>query len=180
MHRPDLTALPTAAAPARFRRVPVLRKPGRDVAVVAALQILCFLILTRLEPRFFIIHLYQMIPYATILLLVGYSLDRWAYAIGGLASLVWLTLAHMAGLLGSAVERLRTHGNSDTTANLVAVLALTTAVMAVLMTVLWRVHWVKERSKPQANRRIFFLSLAIVAVYYIVLLRWFWDMIRDA
>jgi hypothetical protein len=156
-----------------------LAKPGRDIAALAGIQIVCFLVLTRFEPRFFIIHLYQMVPYAAILLLVGYSLLRWAYAIGALVSILWLGLAYEAGLLGSAVERLRIPANSDTAANLVAVLALVTGVVAVLMTVLCRVHWVKGDSQSRANRRVFLLSLAMVCAYYLVLAHWFWDMIRD-
>lgn len=180
MNRPELMALPSASAPSRLRRSSVFRKLGVDVALLAAVQIVCFLILVRLEPRFFIIHLYQMIPYVAILVLVGYSLHRWAYTIGALVSIVWLGLAYTAGLLGLAVERLRTSANSGIAANFPAGLALATAAVAVLMIVLFRVHWTKEHSERRANRRIFFLSLAFVAVYYIALLHWFWDMIRNA
>ena len=154
-------------------------KPGRDIAALAGIQIVCFLALTGLEPRFFIIHLYQMIPYGAILVLVGYALDRWAYAIGALVSIVWLGLAYIAGILSSAVERLRIPAHYDATANLIAVLALMTAIVAVLMTVLCRIHWVKADSERRANRRIFLLSSAMVCAYYLVLARWFWDMIRD-
>ena len=90
MNRPELTALPTAGFPARLHWMALFQKPGRDVALLATTQLVCFLILTRFEPGFFIIHLYQTLPYVAILLLVGYSLDRWAYAIGGLVSIVWL------------------------------------------------------------------------------------------
>lgn len=180
MNRPEFTALTTSALPSRLHRMAVFRKPGSDVAFLAAVQIFCFLMLTRLEPSFFIIHLYQTIPYAAILLLVGYSLDRYAYAIGALVSIVWLGLAYMTGLLSSAAERLRTPGNSDTADNLVAVLALATAGLALLITVLCRIHWVKEHFEGRANHRIFFVSLAMVAVYYLVLAHWFWDMIPDA
>lgn len=180
MNRQDLTALPTAAVPSRLRRVMVFQKPGRDVALLAAVQIVCLLSLTPLEPRFLIVHLYETIPYAAILLLISYSLDRWAYAIGGLVAIVWLGLAYVAGLLGSAVERLRTPGNSNTADNFVAVLLLMTAVVAVLMTMLCRIHWVKDHSEHRANRRIFLLSLAMVGAYYLVLAHWFWDMISNA
>lgn len=54
-----------------------------------------------------------------------------------------LALAYIAGLLGSAVERLGTPWNSNTADNLVAVLALATVLLAVLMIVLSRVHWFK-------------------------------------
>lgn len=158
----------------------MFRKPGRDVALLAATQIVCFLVLTRLEPHYFIIHLYQMIPYAAILLLVGYSLDRWAYAVGAFVSIAWLGLAYIAGLLGSAVERLGTPWNSNTADNLVTVLALATALLAVLMIVLCRVHWFKGDSERRANLRVFLLSLAMVGAYYLVLAHWFWDMISDS
>lgn len=180
MKRPEFTALSSAALPSRLHRMAVFRKPGSDVALLAAVQIFCFLTLMRLEHRFFIIHLYQMIPYAAIVLLVGYSLNRFAYAIGALVSIVWLGLAYMAGLLSSAAERLRTPGNSDAADKLVAILALAMAGLALLITVLCRIHWVKEHFERRANHRIFFISLAMVAVYYLVLAHWFWDMILDA
>ena len=180
MNRQELTSQPTTVAPSRLDGAVADRKIGGDVALLAAVQVVCFLILTQLEPHFFIIHLYQMIPYAAVVLLVRYSLDRWAYMIGSLVSIVWLGLAYTAGLLGSAVERLRTPGNSDTTGNLVAVLALATAALAVLMTVLCRVHWVKTNYERRASRPIFLLSLAMVFAYYLVLAHWFWDLIRDA
>src|SRR5712692_6220920 len=118
MNRPKLTGLAAADDSLRTRGIPAFLKPGRDIAILAGVQIICFLALTRLEPRFLIIHLYQLIPYVAIVLLVGYGHERWAYMIGPLVSLVWLGLAYMAGLLGSAVERLRTFGSSSPDANL--------------------------------------------------------------
>lgn len=176
MDRQTIRALGTHTG---TQRSVVFSKPGRDVALLAVVQIVWFLMLTQLEPRFFIIHLYQMIPYAAILVLVGYSLDRWAYAIGALVSIFWLGLSYMADLLSAAVERLWAPGNSYTADNVVAVLVLATAALAVLMIVVCRVHWVKEDSERRANRRILLLSLAIVGAYYLVLGHWFWDMIRD-
>ncbi|HYL62672.1 MAG TPA: hypothetical protein VE077_08620 [Candidatus Methylomirabilis sp.] len=75
---------------------------------MAVVQIFCFLTPERLEPYYFIIHLYQLIPYLAILLLVVYGQQRWAYTIGPLVSVAWFGLAYMAGLLGSAVERVLT------------------------------------------------------------------------
>jgi Na+/H+ antiporter NhaD/arsenite permease-like protein len=76
------------------------------------------------------------------------------------------------------VERLRAFGNSSPDANVVALFALATAVMAVLMIVLSLIHWMKEYSGRQ-TWRTFLLSLGIVVVYYGILLRWFWDMIPN-
>jgi hypothetical protein len=154
-------------------------KPGRDVAILASIQILCFLVLTRLEPRFLIIHFYQLIPYVAILVLLGYGQARWAYMIGPLVSVAWFGLAYMAGFLRTAVDRLRAFGNVSLDATLVALLALVTAVVAVLMTVLCRIHWVKEYLGRGPGWQTFLISLGIVVVYYAVLLRWFWDMILN-
>ena len=67
MNRQELTVLAAADDSSRHRQVSRLLKPGRNVATLAGAQILCFLVLAQLEPRFFIIHLYQLIPYVAIL-----------------------------------------------------------------------------------------------------------------
>ena len=152
---------------------------GRDIAALASVQILCFLVLARLEPRFFVIHLYQLMPYVAIVLLIGYGHERWAYMIGPLVSVVWLGLAYMAGLLGSSVERLRNFGSFSPNADSVGLLALATAVVAAFMIVLSRFHWVNEYSGRGLVWRTFIYSLGIVITYYGILLRWFWDMIPN-
>jgi len=162
------------------RGIWAFQKPGRDVAILAGVQIIVFLALARLEPRFFLIHVYQLIPYVAIVLLIGYGREGWAYIIGPLVSLGWLVLASTAGLLTSAIERFRTLGAFSMDANLVAFLAIVTAAAAVLMTTLCRIHWVKDYARHGRTWRTFFVSLAIVVVYYLVLLRWFWDMIPNA
>lgn len=180
MNRQASTPFLPTADPSRTRRTSAFFTPGRDIVALASVQILCFLVLARLEPRFFIIHLYQLIPYVAIVLLIGYGHQRWAYMIGPLVSVVWLGLAYMAGLLGSTVERLRDFGSFSPDANSVGLLALATAVVAALMTVLCRLHWVKEYSGRGLAWRTFLYSLGIVIAYYGILLRWFWNMIPDA
>jgi len=90
MNRPKPMGLAVADNSLHSRAMTAFLKPGRDLAILAGLQIICFLALTRLEPRFFIIHLYQLIPYVAIVLLVGYGQERWAYMLGPLVSLAWL------------------------------------------------------------------------------------------
>ncbi len=162
------------------RGIWAFEKPGRDVAMLAGVQIIVFLALARLEPRFLIIHFYQLIPYVAIVLLIGYGREGWAYMIAPLVSLGWLVLASTAGLLTSAIERFRTLGAFRMDANLVSFLAIVTTAAAVLMTTLCRIHWVKDHARHGRTRRTFFASLAIVVVYYLVLLRWFWDVIPNA
>jgi len=142
-------------------------KPYRDIAILATVQIACFSLLAHLEPNFFLIHLYESILYIAILVMLFYRIDRWAYMIGMLASVVWLGLAYETGILGRAVAQ---------TANLVGLGALLTALVAVLMIVFCGRRWLKEYSGLGKTRRTFFVSLGIVAAYYGILLRFFWDM----
>jgi hypothetical protein len=65
---------------------------------------LCFFILSNLEPQFFLLHFYQAIFYLIIILMLFYMEDRWAYAMGILAPSVWLILAFSTGLLGACGE----------------------------------------------------------------------------
>lgn len=52
------------------------------IAALAELRVVCFLLLTHLEPDFFLLHFYQTIIYLAILVLFFYRGDRSAYMIG--------------------------------------------------------------------------------------------------
>lgn len=103
--------------------------------------------------------------------------DRWAYMIGMLASVVWLGLAYESGILGSAVRQVSQLGSN---AGLVGLVALTTALLAVLMIAFCARHWKKEYSGLGKTPVTFFVSLGIVVVYYATLLRFFWAIIPNA
>src|SRR5215471_2408365 len=103
----------------RSPRKEAFMRPYRDIATLAAAQIGCFVLLTHLEPNFFLIHLYESILYIAILVMLFYMEDRWAYMIGMLASVVWLGLAYETGILGSGVRQLFEFRTSGMTANLV-------------------------------------------------------------
>jgi hypothetical protein len=155
-------------------------RPYRDIATLAGAQVVCFLVLTHLEPNFFLVHLYQSILYIGILVMLFYMEDRWAYMIGMLASVVWLAMAYMVGILGSAARQLVEFRGGATTANLVGLIALTTALLAVLMIALCGRHWIKEYAGLGKAWSTFLVSFGIVAVYYGILIRWFWEMIPNA
>src|SRR5262249_22835657 len=116
-------------------------KPYRDIATLATVQIAVFCLLANLVPNFFLIHLYESIHYIRLLVMLFYMVDCKAYMHGMLGSVFWLELEFEPGILGRAV-----HGMSelraDCTANLVALGALMTAPVAVLMIVLCGRHWV--------------------------------------
>ena len=65
----------------------------RDIAALAAAQVVCFLLLSHLEPAFFLLHFYQTIVYLAILIMLFYMEDRWAYMIGVMAPAVWLAMS---------------------------------------------------------------------------------------
>ena len=151
-------------------------KPYRDIAILAAAQIALFCLLANLERDFFLIHLYESILYIAILVMLFYRIDRWAYMIGMLASAVWLGLAYETGILRKAAEQMSALKTADWTANLVALGAVVTALVAVLMIGFCGRHWLKEYSGLGRTRSTFLVSLGIVAVYYGTLVRFFWDM----
>ena len=155
-------------------------QPYRDIAVLAGTQVLCFLILAQFEPRFVVIHLYQSILYAAILILIYYRENRWAYMIAMLASAVWLVLAYVSPLLSMAVRQVIAFRSSDTTQIAVSVLALVTAFIAVSMIALCARHWWEEYAGLGKTRNTFLISFGIVAVYYGIFLHSFWAMIPDA
>jgi hypothetical protein len=152
----------------------------RGIASLAATQLVCFLFLTHLEPGFFLVHLYQSILYIAILVMLFYMEDRWAYMIGMLASFVWLGMAYLTGILGSAVRQLGELRSSTVTANAVGFIALLTALIAVLMIIFSARHWKREYAGLGKGRSTFLVSLGIVAAYYAILIAFFWEMIPNA
>jgi hypothetical protein len=154
-------------------------RPYRDIAALAGAQIICFVALTHLEPGFFLLHLYQSILYIAILVMLFYMEDRWAYMIGMLASAVWLGMAYATGMLGGAFRQLSPRGAGNAT-NAVGLITLLTALIAVLMIVFCGRHWKKEYSGLGKTGSTFAVSFGVVAVYYGILIAWFWNMFPKA
>ena len=137
----------------------------------------CFMLLTHVEPDFFLIHFYEAIIYIAILVMLFYMEDRWAYMIAILNSTVWLVFAYVSGILSDSVRRMWELRTSPLNPNVVAGAALITGLIAVLMIALCVRHWLKEYSGLGKTRSTFLVSLGCVAVYYGILGRFFWDMI---
>ena len=133
-------------------------RPYRDVATLAGVQIICFLILTHLEPGLFLIHFYEAILYIAILVMLFYMEDRWAYMIGMLASSAWLVLAFLSGISGATFRELSRLQIPASDRGLIALLALTTTLIAVLMIAACGRHWMKEYSGLGKSTSTFFVS----------------------
>lgn len=152
-------------------------RPYRDIAALAGLQVLCFLILSHLEPDFFLLHFYQTVVYLAILIMLFYMEDRWAYMIGIVAPAGWLAMTFATGLLGGALRQVFLIGHGTGMTNPVSFLAAVTAVLSVLMIVLCARRWVREYAGLGKSVTTFAVSFGIVALYYGILVAWFWHMI---
>jgi hypothetical protein len=154
-------------------------RPYRDIATLSGLQVICFLLLTRYEPEFFLLHLYQSILYIALLIMLFYMEDRWAYMIGILAPIAWLGLAFSTGLLGGAAREagilLRGHRPN----NPVSLIAAVTAILGILMVAFCGRHWMKEYAGLGKSLSTFAVSFGVVVVYYGILVIWFWTMIPN-
>ena len=155
-------------------------RPYRDIATLAAAQVICFLLLTHLEPDFFLLHFYQTIIYMAMLILLFYMEDRWAYMIGILAPAAWLVMAFATGMLGGAIRQIAHIGQGAALSNLVSVIAGVTAVLSVLMIAACGRHWQREYLGLGKSLSTFAVSFGVVAVYYTILVVWFWHLIPVA
>ena len=152
-------------------------KAYRDIATLSAAQIICFVLLTHLEPDFFLLHLYQTIIYVAILLMLFYMEDRWAYMIGILAPATWLILAYASGLLGAALRRLFQLSRAEAVTSQVSLVAGITALLSVMMIGFCAYRWKRDYSGLGKGLSTFLICLGIVVVYYGILVVWFWNMI---
>lgn len=151
-------------------------KPYRDIATVAGAQIICFLLLSHLEPQFFLLHFYQTIIYIALLVMLFFMEDRWAYMIGMLAPAAWLAMVFATGLLGGASRQVWRLARGEWLSNDVSFIAAISAVLSLLMIVFCARHWKKEYSGLGKTISTFAVGVGVVAVYYGILAIWFWNM----
>jgi hypothetical protein len=152
-------------------------KPYREIAALACLQILCFFLLSHLEPDFFLLHFYQTIVYLAILIMLFYMEDRWAYMIGIIAPAAWLVMIFASGLLGGAARQMLRFGEGHGLTNPVSFFAAVSALLSLLTIAACTRRWIKEYSGLGKSLSTFAFSFAIVAVYYGILVAWFWHII---
>jgi len=151
-------------------------RPYRDIATIATLQVVCFSVLTHFEPQFFLLHLYQTVIYMSILILLFYMEDRWAYMIGMLAPVAWLVMVFATGLLGGAARQVLRLTRGEAVTNEVSFIAAVSALLSILMIVFCARHWKREYAGLGKTASTFAISVGVVAVYYGVLAVWFWNM----
>ena len=149
----------------------------REIAALAGLQVLCFLLLSHLEPNFFLLHFYHTINYLAILIMLFNMEDRWAYMLGIIAPAVWLVMVFATGLLIAGFRQLAWLTRGHAMGNPVSFLAVVSAVFSVLMIAACARRWMKEYAGLGKSLSTFAVSLGIVVAYYGILVVWFWRMI---
>jgi len=152
-------------------------KPYREIAALSVLQVLCFLLLSHLEPDFFLLHFYQTIIYLAILIMLFYMEDRWAYMIGMVAPAMWLVMMFASGLLGGAARQVLQLGLGHGLTNAVSFLAAISALLSVLMIAACGRRWLREYAGLGKSVSTFAITFGIVALYYAILVTWFWHTI---
>lgn len=153
----------------------------RGLATLSGALMLCFLLLTGFEPQFFALHFYQSLIYLLIILMLFYFEDHWAYALGIMAPAVWLLLQFGTGVVVSTflqipgeVARLF---SGLTPSNGVAVITVLIALLSAAMICFNWIRWRREFMGAKKEWAVFFGSFVVVAVYYGVLIYWFWHLI---
>ena len=149
----------------------------REIAALAGLQVLCFLLLSHFEPNFFLLHFYQTIVYLAILIMLFFMEDRWAYMLGIIAPAAWLTMTFATGLLWGAARQILQVGAGKGMSNPVSFLAGVAALLSVLMISACSRRWIREYAGLGRTAVTMGVSFAIVALYYGILVAWFWHMI---
>jgi len=115
-----------------------------------------------------------------LLILLFYMEDRWAYMIGILAPAAWLVMAFATGMLGDAIRQVLHLNRIAVVSNLVGVIAAVTAVLSVSMIAVCARHWKREYLGLGKSLSTFAVSFGVVAVYYAILVAWFWHLIPVA
>jgi hypothetical protein len=144
----------------------------RVIASLALALALCFLLLSRFDAQFFLIHFYESLIYLAILLMLFYFEDRWAYMMGIVAPAVWLALTvTWAGVRGIAHQLwlVFTPGNVFVPARLLTAL---TILLSLALIVSCAKRWRREFPGFRKGLSTFLVSLAVVGAYYAVLVVW--------
>jgi hypothetical protein len=141
----------------------------------------CYFLLSHLDPEFFLLHLYQSLIYLVIIMMLFYFEDQYAYMLGMIAPAVWIILSLSTGLVGMALRQVRWIFNPpypEHKADAVALMAGVTAVLAVMMIGFCAQRWKREFAGQGKGMRTFLVSLGVIVVYYGVLVFWFTRLIR--
>jgi hypothetical protein len=116
----------------------------RGIATVASALMVSFLVLSAMEPEFFLLHFYESLIYLAIILMLFYFEDKWAYMIGMVAPAVWLILAYGVGLLGGAMRQVSKLMRGQRPTSQVSVMVAILTALAVLLISFCAYRWKRQ------------------------------------
>lgn len=152
----------------------------RGIVTIASALMICFLVLSAMEPQFFLLHFYESLIYLAIVLMLFYFEDRWAYMIGMLTPAVWLLLAYGVGLLGGAMRQVSKLVRAQRPDSQVSVMVAIMIVLSVLLIGFSAYRWKRQYAGLGKGLTTFAIGLGVVVVYYAILIVWFWQSIPQA
>jgi len=147
---------------------------NRGIASLALALAVCFLFLSNYDPQFFLFHFYESMIYLVIVLMLFYFEDRWAYMLGILAPAGWLLLEFASGGLGEFMQQIARVFGAEAPSYAATFLGAIISVLSVAMIAYCAYWWKREFSGLKKGLSTFLVSLGIVAVYYGLMVLWFW------
>lgn len=144
----------------------------RGIATVAMALAICFLLLSHFDPQFFLIHFYESLVYLAIVLMLFYLEDRWAYMMGIVAPAVWLLLTFAWGGLATTTHQIALAFQPHDPFFPVGLFTDLALVLSVALIISCAFRWRREFTGLNQGWSTFLVSLAVVAVYYAVLVLW--------
>jgi len=152
----------------------------RGIAALASAMMICFLVLSTMEPEFVLLHFYQSLIYLIIVLMLFYFHDRWAYMIGMITSVVWLLLAVGLDLVGGAMRQVSRIARAERPTNEVEVVAGIMVILSLLLIAVCGYRWKRQYSGMGKTLSTFMISFVVVAIYYAILIVGFYKMFPGA
>lgn len=144
----------------------------RGIATLAAAAIASFLLLSRFDPQFSLLHIYESGIYMVLLFLLKYEEEEWAYVLGIAAPAIWLlliTATNLGGIMRQVGLVVRLH-RPDYPANLIGAVTMLISLL-MLGTCVYR--WWEARWGFRHAWRTIGVVAGVVVVYYGVLVMWF-------
>jgi len=143
---------------------------NRAVFTLTAVMAVLFFLASHYDNYFFLLHFLETAIYLTVLLLLFYGIEEWAYSMAFLAPLLWIVLAILGGTLQGGLAALGEVVRMqpvDSPARLVNGLLFVTGVVLSLMS--GRVLWKEIRGRPGALWAFIGSFLVTGAFYSIVI-----------
>jgi hypothetical protein len=137
----------------------------RGIVVLALAVMGCFLLLSHFDSQFSMIHVYESLIYAAIVVTLLYFKDRWAYMLGIVAPGVWMLLAVVTGAFGEPMREMAQLLHVEPPNYIALFLGGLISVLSVAMMSLCAYRWRHDFARLGKGLSTFAVSLGIVAAY---------------